>query len=85
MSSAVSRIQQVGLDRLGQGLAWLERTASLVLAGNDHFVIKSTLQEDLAGSFRSSTANVRGSLNKTITILQKVWGNPHSSNQLPAR
>ena len=77
MSSAVSRIQQVGLDRLVR-LAWLERTASLVLAGNDHFVIKSALQEDLAGSFRSSTANVRGSLNKTITILQKVWGNPPS-------
>lgn len=75
--SASRRVQQVGLDRLVR-LEWLERTASLVLAGTDDRVIKSTLQEDLAGSFRSSTADVRGSLDKTITILQKVWGNPPS-------
>lgn len=75
--SASRRVQQVGLDRLVR-LEWLERTASLVLAGTDAHGIKSALQEDLAGSFRSSTADVRGSLDKTITILQKVWGNPQS-------
>lgn len=77
MSSTSRRHQQVGLDRLVR-IDWLERTASLVLAGTDDRVIKSTLQEDLGGSFRSSTADVRGSLNKTITILQRVWGNPPS-------
>lgn len=76
MSSSTSRrVQQVGLDRLAR-LEWLERTASLVLAGNDAPTIKSVLQEDLGASFRSSATEVRGSLNKTITILQKVWGNP---------
>lgn len=75
--SASRRVQQVGLDRLVR-LEWLERTASLVLAGTDAHGIKSALQDDLAGSFRSSTADVRGSLDKTITILQKVWGNPQS-------
>lgn len=77
MSSASRRIQQVGLDRLVR-LAWLERTASLILAGNDDPTIKVTLQEDLRGFFRSSAVVVRGSLDKTITILQKVWGNPQS-------
>jgi hypothetical protein len=78
MSSSPSRrVQQVGLDRLVR-LAWLEQTASLVLAGNDDHTIKVTLQEDLRGFFRSSAVVVRGSLDKTITILQKVWGNPQS-------
>ena len=73
--SASRRVEQIGLDRLVK-LAWLERTAALVLAGNDDSTIKVTLQEDLRGFFRSSEVVVRGSLDKTITILQKVWGNP---------
>jgi hypothetical protein len=66
------RFAQIGLDRLIR-LAWLEKTVSLVLAGNDASSIKSILQADLQGSFRSSNIDVRGSIDKTITILLKVW------------
>ena len=67
-----TRFTQIGLDRLVR-LAWLEKTSSLVLAGNDAARIKSILQEDLQGAFRSTNLDVRGSLNKTITILLRVW------------
>ena len=71
------RFQQIGLDRLVR-LEWLKRTASLVLAGNDDPTIKSTLQEDLGSFFRSPAVDVRGSLDKTITILQRIWGSSPS-------
>ncbi len=66
------RHEQIGLDRLIK-FEWLERTAYLVLAGNKAPEVKSVLQEELAGAFRSSNTNVRGSLDKTITILLKTW------------
>jgi len=66
------RFQQVGVDRLIR-LEWLERTALLVLAGTDSVTIKLRLQNDLKAFFRSQDPNVRGSIDKTITILNKVW------------
>lgn len=66
------RHKQIGLDRLVR-LDWLERTAYLVLAGNEAHEIKPILQEELSDAFRSSNANVRGSLDKTITILLRIW------------
>lgn len=70
MTSA--RFSQIGLDRLVH-LAWMEKVSSLVLAGNDPQNIKAILQNDFIGSFRSAKTDVRGSLDKTITILLKVW------------
>lgn len=67
-----NRFTQIGLDRLVR-LAWLEKVSSLVLAGNDAASIKSILQNDLQGSFRSTNTEVRGSIDKTITILLKIW------------
>ena len=67
-----NRFTRIGLDRLIR-LAWLEKTSSLALAGNDATSIKSILQGDLQGSFRSTNIDVRGSIDKTITILLKVW------------
>lgn len=67
-----NRYNQIGIDRLVK-VDWLEKTASLVLAGNDAGEIKKILQEDLKTGFRSSSADVRGSLDKTITILTLVW------------
>jgi len=67
-----SRATQVGIDRLVR-LAWLERTSSLVLAGNAPQDIKAILQNDLCDAFRSGKTEKRGSLGKTITILMKVW------------
>lgn len=70
----VTRYTQIGLDRLIR-LEWLEKTAALVLAGNCAQDIKVRLQEDLQASFISTNTEVRGSLDKTITILMKVWLN----------
>ncbi len=76
-SSKDSRHNQIGLDRLIR-LEWLEKTASLVLAGNDAAATKTILAEEIKNSFRSSEPGVRGSVDKTITILLKVWLNvPH--------
>ena len=66
------RLSQIGIDRLVR-LAWLEKTSSLVLAGNEARDIKTILQDDLQASFRSGRTDVRGSIDKTITILMKVW------------
>jgi hypothetical protein len=66
------RLAQIGLDRLVR-LMWLEQTSSLVLAGNTAETIRSILRDDLRGSFKPADIKVRGSLDKTITILQKVW------------
>lgn len=67
-----SRVTQIGIDRLVR-LAWLERTSSLVLAGNTPLDIKAILQNDLCDAFQSGKTEKRGSLGKTITILMKVW------------
>lgn len=73
MSAARERRHgQVGIDRLIR-LEWLERTVYLVLAGNQAHEIKAVLQEELSGAFRSTNADVRGSLDKTITILLRIW------------
>jgi len=69
------RYSQIGLDRLVR-LKWLERTAYLVLAGNEPSAVKAALQEELRGSFRSANTKGRGSLDKTITILMKIWVRP---------
>ena len=69
------RLKQIGLDRLVR-LAWLEKVSMLVMAANDAKTIKSILQDELAGAFRSANKDVRGSLDKTITILLKVWLHP---------
>ena len=74
-SYANRRASQVGLDRLVR-LNWLERTARLVLAGNDATAVKEALQESLRGALRSNNTKVRGSLDKTITVLMKTWVRP---------
>jgi len=67
-----SRFTQIGLDRLVR-LVWLEKTASLALAGNEAKAVKTILQEDMKEVFQSNRTDVRGSLDKTITILMRVW------------
>lgn len=78
------RFTQIGIDRLVR-YEWLERTAYLVLAGVEPPVIKETLQNDLGDSFRSGTTKIWGSLNKTITVLMKIWAKPpHDLQELRA-
>ncbi|HPN36726.1 MAG TPA: hypothetical protein PK843_19650 [bacterium] len=66
------RLTQIGIDRLVR-LDWLEKVSFLVLAGNNVKEVKGILQNDLKDLFRSTRTNVRGSLDKTITILLKIW------------
>ena len=67
-----NRFTQIGLDRHVR-LEWLEKVSSLVIAENDSVSIKSILQSDLQGAFRSTNTDVRGSIDKTITVLLKIW------------
>ncbi len=67
-----NRYTRIGLDRIIR-IAWLEKTASLMLDGNDRKAIKTALQHDLQDFFQSPTTVERGSLDKTMTILMKVW------------
>jgi hypothetical protein len=66
------RRTQIGINCMVR-LTWLERTSSLVLAGNTPHDIKVILQDDLCDAFQSGKTDYRGSLNKTVTILMKVW------------
>ena len=67
-----SRYSQIGIDRIIR-YQWLEKTAKYVLAGNKVPEIKAMLQNELSDKFQSSRIEVRGSLDKTITILMKIW------------
>lgn len=72
MATDSRRFTQIGIDRIVR-LKWLEKTLFLVLAGNEDAVIRESLREYIKESFRSNNPNVRGSIDKTITILLKVW------------
>ncbi|MFC2167766.1 hypothetical protein ACFLRW_02190 [Acidobacteriota bacterium] len=67
-----NRFNQIGLDRLVR-LEWLEKTTSYVIAGLESNDIRNILKNDLIPFFRSNNPNVRGSIDKTVTILLKVW------------
>ena len=73
--SDMKRFSQIGVDRLVR-LTWLQMTARLVLAGDDDETIMGYLQEYLQIEFPSSDTSVRGSINKIITILLRVWSRP---------
>ena len=54
-------------------LGWLERTANLVLAGNDKAAVNDALQELLKDKVSVGGQAERGNREKIITILMKVW------------
>ncbi len=63
---------QVGIDRIIR-LGWLDKTARFVLAGNDKDAINDMLQALLEGHLSGGKPGVRGSREKTITVLMKTW------------
>ena len=68
---------QVGFSQRVR-LEWLDKTANLILAGNDQLDIQDALQELLADKVSIGGRSVRGNREKTITILMKIWLNvPH--------
>jgi len=54
-------------------VAWLERTAYLVLAGNRPQGIRKVLSTELGECFAPRSSNRRNSLEKTIAILMHIW------------
>ncbi len=70
-----SRLTQVGFSQRVR-LEWLERTANLVLAGNDEASIEGALQELLEDKLSVGGNAKRGNREKVITILMKIWVRP---------
>ncbi len=66
------RFTQIGIDRLVR-LKWLDKTTSLCLADNDAEAIAAILKTDLRDHFQTEESTVRGSIDKSITVLLKVW------------
>ena len=67
-----SRLTQIGFSQRVR-LEWLERTANLVLAGNDEASIYNALQELLEDKLSVGGNAKRGTREKAITILMKIW------------
>ncbi|OQA86697.1 MAG: hypothetical protein BWY28_02289 [bacterium ADurb.Bin236] len=66
------RLTQIGIDRIIR-LSWLKKTAQYALAGSQVHESKVALQDEIKDSFQYDNQIVRGSLDKTITILTKTW------------
>ena len=66
------KTDQIGFSQRVR-LEWLERTANLVLAGNDKAAINDALQELLKDKVSIGGQAERGNREKIITILLKIW------------
>lgn len=66
------RTDQIGFSQRVR-LEWLDRTANLILAGNDKGAINGVLQEFLKDKVSIGGQAERGNREKIITILMKTW------------
>lgn len=66
------RVNQIGFSQRVR-LEWLERTANLILAGNDKAAVNDALQELLKDKVSVGGQAERGNREKIITILLKTW------------
>lgn len=66
------RVNQIGIDRIIL-LEMLEKTANLVIAGNNKTAVNETLNRLLEDNLSGGKLGVRGAREKTITILMKTW------------
>ena len=67
-----SRAGQVGFSQRVR-LEWLERTAGLILAGNDKAALNEALRKLLKDKVSVGGGAERGNREKVITILLKTW------------
>lgn len=67
-----TRFSQIGFSQRIR-MEWLERTANLVLAGNDEPTIVAALQDHLKDQLSVGGSAERGNREKAITILLRVW------------
>jgi hypothetical protein len=68
------RLNQVGLSQRIR-LEWLRYTANLVIAGTDRDTISGELRNMLKDQLSVDSDVIRGSREKTISILIKIWQN----------
>lgn len=68
----IRRTDQIGFSQRVR-LEWLEKTANLVLAGNDKAAVNDALQELLKDKVSVGGQAERGNREKIITILLKTW------------
>jgi hypothetical protein len=68
----IRRTEQIGFSQRVR-LEWFERTASLVLAGNDKAAVNIALQELLKDKVSVGGQADRGNREKIITILLTTW------------
>ncbi len=66
------RTAQIGFSQRVR-LEWFERTANLVLAGNEKAAVNDALQDLLKGTVSVGGDAERGNREKIITILLKTW------------
>ena len=66
------RAAQIGFSQRIR-LEWLEKTAELLLAGNDSAAVYAALEEMLLDKVSVNSRPERGNRDKTITILMKTW------------
>ena len=69
-----NRQKQIGFSQRIR-LEWLQHTANLILAGNGNDAVNSSLQELLKDKVSVGGKAVRGTREKVITILMKIWLN----------
>jgi hypothetical protein len=66
------KTDQIGFSQRVR-LEWLERTANMVLAGNDKAAVNDALQDLLKDKVSVGGQAARGNREKTITILLRTW------------
>ncbi len=71
----MSRDRQVGFSQRIR-LEWLEYAAGLVLVGNDKAQVEEALQAHLRDKLSVGGNALRGTREKAITILMKIWALP---------
>ena len=69
-----NRHKQIGFSQRIR-FEWLQYTANLILAGNDNRAVNGSLQELLKDKVSVGGKAVRGTREKVITILMKIWLN----------
>ena len=68
----IRRTESIGFSQRVR-LEWFERTANLVLAGNDGAAVNDALQQLLKDKVSVGGQGKRGNREKVITILLKTW------------
>lgn len=70
-----NRFSLIGPDRLLR-LQWLEKSVDYVFSGYSTAECRALMREDLKGFFRNPNTKTPSSLDKTVTMMTKIWLGP---------